>query len=489
MAEPPRPPPERLVIRQSGQLVRGRRAGDQHLRLARRPASQQIAVPDRVARRRAWHPAVVFVYGFVGLILAGTVGLSLPVASANGQWTPLLDALFTATSAVCLTGLVVVDTGTYWSAVGHVVILALMQLGGFGFMTSSTLLLLLIGHRVSLRERVLLREALGGGGLGSVLTLARRVLVFTLICETLGIVLLSARFAAEMDPLQALWWGVFHSVSAFNNAGFDLVGGYRSLIPYSHDPLVLLTTSTLFVVGATSYTAMEDLVKERRFVHLTLDTKLVVVTMAGLLVAGTLALLFTERANPETLGGMEPGARLLNAYFQAATRTAGFSSVDIGKLTDDGLLVMIGLMFVGGASASTAGGIKVQTFSVLLFAILSVSRGQEEVVAFRRRVPTAQVLRALAVALLAVALVFLMTFSLNLTERFATLRVAFEAVSAAATVGLSTGITPDTTPAGRVILIVAMFFGRLGPLTLALALAARERHAPYHWPEETIKIG
>jgi trk system potassium uptake protein TrkH len=356
-------------------------------------------------------------------------------------------------------------------------------------MTSSTLLLLLIGHRVSLRERVLLREALGGGGLGSVLTLARRVLVFTLICETLGVLLLSARFAAEMDPLQALWWGVFHSVSAFNNAGFDLVGGYRSLIPYSHDPLVLLTTSTLFVVGATSYTAMEDLVKERRFVHLTLDTKLVVVTMAGLLVAGTLALLFTERANPETLGGMEPGARLLNAYFQAATRTAGFSSVDIGKLTDDGLLVMIGLMFVGGASASTAGGIKVQTFSVLLFAILSVSRGQEEVVAFRRRVPTAQVLRALAVALLAVALVFLMTFSLNLTERFATLRVAFEAVSAAATVGLSTGITPDTTPAGRVILIVAMFFGRLGPLTLALALAARERHAPYHWPEETIKIG
>jgi trk system potassium uptake protein TrkH len=489
MPEQPPPVPRHPVVRQSTEIVVGRRPGDRHVRLARPPRSERVRLPNVAAPRTPWHPAVVFVYGFVILIMIGAILLALPIASAAGQWTPFLDALFTATSAVCLTGLVVVDTGTYWSGFGQAIILALIQIGGFGFMTSSTLLLLLIGRRVSLRERLLLREALGGGGIGSVLTLARRILIFTVIAEATGVLLLTTHFLYTTEAPIALWWGLFHAVSAFNNAGFDLVGDYRSLIPYNHNPLVLLTIATLFILGALSYTTVQDVIQRRRFARLALDSKLVLTTTLGLLIAGTALLLFTERVNADTLGAMDVGPRLLNAFFLSATRTAGFSTVDIGKLTDDGLLVLIALMFIGGSAGSTAGGIKVQTFSILFFAIVAAIRGVNEVQAFRRRVPMNQVLRAIAIALLGVAWAFAISFALNITERSVALRSVFEAVSAFSTVGLSTGITPETSSWGRVVLIVAMFTGRLGPLTLALALAARERPARYHWPEETIKLG
>lgn len=432
----------------------------------------------------------MFVSAFAAVILAGGVALALPVASADGRWTSFLDALFTATSAVCVTGLVVVDTGTYWSGVGQAIILVLMQLGGFGFMAGATLLLLLPGHRTTLRERLLIRESVGGGGLGAALALARRMVLLGLLAEAAGAAVLAAFFLHEGEGLRALWWGVFHAVAAFTNGSFDLTGGYRSLTPYSRAPVVLLTIAGLIVLGGISYTVADDILKRRRFVRLTLDTKLVLVTTAGLLVLGTAGVLFTERTNPDTLGAMGPGPRILNAFFLAVVpRTAGFSSVDIGRMTEAGQIVLIPLMFIGGASGSMAGGIKVQTFSLLFFAIISAVRGLPEVEAFRRRVPTAEVLRAIAVALLSVALVFGAAFALNVSERVAFLRVLFEAVSAFGTVGLSTGITPETSAAGRMILIATMFVGRLGPLTLFLALAARERHARYRWPEEAVKIG
>jgi trk system potassium uptake protein TrkH len=450
---------------------------------------QRVALPRLPERRAAWHPAVVFTYVFGGLILAGTVLLALPVSSAAATQTPLLDSLFTATSAVCLTGLVVVDTGSHWSGFGHAVILVLVQLGGIGFMTSSTMLLVLVGSGVTIRQRLLLREALGGGTLGSVLVLARRVIVFSLVLEAAGAAILTVRFLDIAEPPRAVWWGIFHAVSGFNNAGFDLLGGYRSLTSFSHDPAVLLTIAILMLAGATSYAVVEDVLTRRRFVRLALDTKLVLISMLCLTVLGTLAMLFTERANAATLGGMEPLPRLLNAFFMTAARTGGFTSVDVAHLTEDGLVVLMALMFVGGAAASTAGGIKLQTFSILFFAIVSSVRGRHQVEAFRRRVPQALVMRALSVALLGVATVFALFFCLNLTEHFAFEQVLFEAFSAFSTVGLSTGITPETTSAGRVILILAMFVGRLGPLSLALALAAREHRPSYQWPEEPIRIG
>jgi len=431
----------------------------------------------------------VFVVGFAAVILVGTALLTLPISSASGQWTPALDALFTATSAVCVTGLVVVDTATYWSGFGQVVILALFQVGGVGFMTSSTALLLLRRRRATLRERLLLREALGAGELGSVLTLARNVIVFTLIIEGVGAIILTLRFLGEVEAPRALWWGVFHAVSAFNNAGFDLFGQNRGLTDYSRDPMVLLPLAALFVIGGLSYSAVEDVVKHRQFVALALDTKIVLVVTTGLTVFGTLALLFTERANAGTFGEMEPGTRLLNAFFHTVSRTAGFSAVDFSRMTEDGLFVLMGLMFIGGSAASTAGGIKVQTFGLLFFAIVAAVRGLDEVEAFRRRVPMPQVLRALSIALLSIALVFAVSLVLNVAEQFVFHRVLFEAISALATVGYSTGITLEASPVGRAILIFSMFIGRLGPLTLVLALAARTRQTTHRWTEEAIKIG
>jgi trk system potassium uptake protein len=476
-------------IRSGSQELAGRHAADRRVRVSRAQPAVTVALPRLPGRRATWHPAVVFIYVFGGLIVAGTIILSLPVSSASMTWTPVLDALFTATSAVCLTGLVVVDTGTHWSAVGQVVLLLLMQIGGIGFMTSSTMLFILVGSGVTIRQRLLLREALGGGTLGSVLHLARRVIVFTLIAEVAGAVILSLRFLGATDPLRAVWWGIFHAVSGFNNAGFDLIGGYQSFIGFNQDGVILLTTGLLMLAGAISYAVVEDVFAERRFVRLTLDTKLVLLSMGGLLTVGTFALLFTERTNPATLGGMDALHRLLNAFFMAAARTGGFTSIDVGLLTEDGLIVLMALMFIGGAAASTAGGIKVQTFSILFFAIVSSVRGRQDVEAFRRRVPQVLVMRAMSVALLGVATVFLLFFCLNITEQFAFQQLLFEAFSAFSTVGLSTGITPEMSPAGRVILIVAMFVGRLGPLSLALALAAREHRPAYQWPTEQIRIG
>ncbi len=490
MERDPASKPRGPVRRQSGELLTGTHVGDRRLRVARRAESKDIPIPELAPRRRATHPALVFVYGFSGIIFAGAIVLTTPLASADGRWTPFLDALFTATSAVCVTGLAVVDTGTYWSGIGQATVLLLIQLGGLGFMTSSTLLLLALRRQTSLRERMLLSEAHGSGGVGSVLALTKKVALFTAVAEAAGAGILTLRFLAELDPLRAVWWGVFHAVSAFNNAGFDVTGDFRSLISYQDDPVVLLTVAGLLMTGGLSYNVVEDLVRRRGFTRLSVDTKLVLVTTAALVAIGTVALLFTERNNPDTLGALPTGPRLLNAFFQAVTpRTAGFSSVDIGKVTDSGLFVMIALMFIGGASGSTAGGIKVQTFSLLFFAIVSAVRGSPHVQAFRREVPLVHVMRAIAVALLSIAVVFSAAFALSATEGFAFLRVLFEAVSAFGTVGLSTGITPETTALGRVVLILTMFTGRLGPLTLVLALAARQRRRTYRWAPEAVRIG
>jgi trk system potassium uptake protein TrkH len=485
-------PPVPARVRQSGEALTGRHVGDRRMRIARRPETQQIPVPEMAQRPRpAGNPAVFFLYSFVALIAIGTVLLMLPFAGTAGEWTSPLTALFTATSAVCVTGLVVVDTGTYWSGFGQAVILLLFQVGGLGFMTSSTALFLLMGRRITLRDRVLLKESLAMGGLGTVYQLARRILLFTLVAEVAGAVLLTARFLAEVDPLLALWWGVFHSASAFNNAGFDLFGNFRGLTAYSQDLTVLAPIIVLFVLGSSSYPVVLDLLTHRRrFARLSLDTKLVVTTTAAMLVLGTAALLVIEHANPRTLGAMDLGTRVLNAFFLAASRTAGFSTVDLGSMSEGGLLVLIGLMFVGGAAGSTAGGIKVQTFAVLFFAILSAVRGDDEVRAFRRTLPLMLVMRALAVALLSIAWVFAVALALNLAEDSHVFgHVLFEAFSAFGTVGYTAGVTPSFSPAGQMILVVAMFAGRLGPLSLVLAIAAREHQVRYRWAQESARIG
>jgi len=428
--------------------------------------------------------------GFAATILVGSLLLTLPVANREGVVTPYVTALFTATSAVCVTGLVVVDTKDYWSPLGQAIILLLIQVGGLGFMTSSTLLLLLTGRRFSLRERVWLREAHGVTSLGGVLRLTRRVLLVTAIIEGVSGVILFFRFAAEYRWDWALWMGVFHAVSAFNNAGFDIIGGFKSVTVYNRDPVVLLDIAFTIILGGISFTAIIDTVRTRSFRHLMLDTKMVLVTTAALLLVGTLGLLGIEYANPSTLGGMDLATKLMNAYFSAVTpRTAGFNSIEVGKMTEAGLLLTIALMYIGAASGSTGGGIKVNTFAVLTAAVISSIRGRRVATAFGRELPQDHVYRALTVALLALGLVFGVTLVLALVEPFGTLRLLFEVTSAFGTVGLSTGITPDLSTAGKLLIVLTMYVGRVGPLTLALALAQKEQPARHSFPEGRLKIG
>ena len=473
--------------------LQGRRPGDQRVRIERtQPRDYHVAPTNRI-RRPPPPPGVVLVLGFGALILVGTVLLMLPISSAAGTWTPPIDALFTATSAVCVTGLVVVDTGTHWSPFGHVVIFALIQTGGFGFMTGSTLLLfLLVGRRTGLRDRVLIQASTGVPDLGSVTSLVKRVAIFTVVCEGVAAIALSVAFLFRgHDLAESAWWGAFHSVSAFNNAGFDLIGDFQSLTDFADDPFVLVPIAILIVLGGLGFAIVGDVVGKWRWTRIALETKIVLVMTAVLLFGGAAAIASFEWTNPATLGAMPEAQRPLNALFESATlRTAGFSALSTGGLTEASLFIVMALMFIGGASGSTAGGIKVNTFSILLVAIVSTARGRPSAEAFGRRIPHILIYRALSVALLSIAAVFLVALGLEvLTPNASFVQVLFEAVSAVGTVGASTGITRDLPDLARLIVVLAMFVGRLGPLTLVLALTARARPIAYRPAVETMRIG
>jgi trk system potassium uptake protein TrkH len=472
-------------------LLPGRRPGDRRVRVGRvRPEIVEVA--PRRRRRRPIPPPLAVVLGFAALIAVGTVLLALPPASADGSWTNPVTTLFTATSAVCVTGLVVVDTATHWSPFGQLVILALIELGGFGIATSSTLLLVLaIGRRTGLRDRLAVKESTGTRDLGAVMPALRRIAFFTIAVQAVGAaVLYVGRLAAGDDPLASAWWSIFHAGSAFNNAGFDIVGGFRSLVPYNEDPVVLTTIAVLIVLGGLGFAIAADVGERRGWRRLTLETKIVLVLTAILLVGGAVFVGAAEWDNPATLGSLSPAARAMNAAFlSVSARTAGFNSVDTGLLLPPTLFVVMALMFIGGASGSTAGGIKVNSLGVLVVAVLSVARGNPSAGAFGRRVPHTVVYRALAVATLGVIIVFAGTLAVEIATEDALVGVLFEAVSAFGTVGLSTGITPGLPEPALLVLVLVMFAGRLGPLTLVVALAARARPVASRPAVESLRIG
>ena len=473
--------------------LQGRRPGDRRVRIERvAPQVFALVAPRRLKPPPS--PSLVLVAGFTLLIAVGTVLLMLPPMAVAGTWTSPLTAFFTATSAVCVTGLVVVDTATHWTPAGQVVILALIQLGGFGFMTSSTLLLfLLVRRRTGLRDRILVQESIGAPQMGDVMAVVRRVALFTVIAEVAGAIVLAFAFAEAAGlsgPAQALWWGAFHSISAFNNAGFDLTGGFQSLIPFAGAPQILVPLAVLITLGGLGFAIVADTLAKRRWKALAVETRIVLLTSLVLVASGAGLILVLEWGNPSTLGALPAADRILVATFESVSlRTAGFSSRDMASYRDATLFVMMVLIFIGGASGSTAGGIKVTTFSVLLVAIMSAVRGRAWVEAFGRRIPDALVLRAVAVALLSVAFVVLVSLALTLTADVQFIDAAFEAVSAFGTNGMSTGTTRVVQPIGLIITALAMFVGRLGPLTLVIALAARARPAAHRPAIESVRIG
>lgn len=458
-------------------------------RTIRRVPRVEVEVEPERRRRLNVRPQqlpIILVAGFAFVILIGTVLLSLPIASADREWTGPVTSLFVATSAVCVTGLTPVDTGTYWSGFGQAVILVLIQLGGFGFMTSATLLFLIFGWRVGLRERLFLSESLDLPRAGGVVNLVRRAMIFTGAAEAIGFIILTARFALDEPFPTALWNGLFHSISAFNNAGFDVFGNFRSLEERG-DAVVLLTVSVLVLVGGIGYLVIEDL-RSGGLRGLSLDSKMILRMTAALLAAGFIAVLILEWDT--TLAGRALPDRLLQSWFHSVTpRTAGFNSLPTGEMNDETLFFTMALMFVGGASGSTAGGIKLGALAILIALTFSLVRGHAQPEASGREIRRADVDRALTVTILSATLVFVVALSLAAGHAGEFLPLAFEATSAFGTVGLSTGVTPDLTQPGLLIVTATMFIGRLGPLTLVLALTQRVRPQRRRLAEDRVRVG
>jgi trk system potassium uptake protein len=433
---------------------------------------------------------LTLVYGFAILIAVGTVLLMLPLASNDGQWTSFVNCLFTATSAVCITGLVVVDTLDHWSFFGQLIIMLLIQFGGLGIMTSATILIMAAGRRIGLGGRILIRESAGVSGIGGIVRLTRNIVFFTLIAEAIGTIIFFLRFSNEYELPMSVWVSVFQTVSAFNNAGFDIFGGFRSLSGYSADYLVLLTTAGLIILGGISFVVINNVYKSRGLHHSSIDTKLVLLITAILLASGTIVILATEYKNPGTLGALPLPAKIVNAFFQSVTsRTAGFSSFNTGALATYSLFFTMILMFIGGSSGSTAGGIKVNTVGLIIATIWGTIRGKEHPEAFGREFPVQQIFRAMTLLVISLGIIALIFFVLSVTEQFPSLNILFETVSALGTVGLSTGITPGLSTIGKIVIIFTMFIGRLGPLTLTLALTRAQRISKYHYPQDSIRIG
>ncbi|MGY1846199.1 MULTISPECIES: TrkH family potassium uptake protein [unclassified Blastococcus] len=437
------------------------------------------------------HPGRMIAFGFAVAVAAGTGLLSLPVATAGPGRADVLAALFQATSAVSLTGLVTVDTGTYWSGFGQAVLLLLIQAGGLGIMTVASLLVLLLSQRLGLRARLVAQAETKSLSASEVRRVIRNVVLFSLASEVLVAVVLAVRFATEYaEPLpSAAYSGVFHAISSFNNAGFAL--NADSIVQYVADPWISLTMAVAVIVGGLGFPVVFELARSwRRPGTWSVLTRVTVVVTVALLVIGTLGYLAAEARNPATLGPLCPGATVMAAFVAAVVpRSAGFNNVDIAALQPETLLLTDTLMFIGGGSAGTAGGIKVTTFGLLAYVLWAELRGDADVEVGRRRVPGTNQRQALAVALLGMGLVILAALTLEALTHVALDRALFEAVSAVATVGLSTGITADLPPAAQLVVVLLMFIGRIGPLTLASALALRERGRRFQLPEERIIVG
>ncbi|TCT14693.1 trk system potassium uptake protein TrkH [Natranaerovirga pectinivora] len=448
-------------------------------------------------------PAQILVLGFLFVIFLGGFLLNLPIASRDGDSVGFINAIFTATSAVCVTGLVVVNTLAHWTLFGQIVILVLIQIGGLGFMTMTTAIFILIGRKITLKERLIIQEALNEYTLSGMVRLIRKILLGTFIIEGMGAILLSIRFVPMYGLSRGIFMSIFHSVSAFCNAGFDIIGG-NSLTPFAGDLLVNVIIILLIVLGGLGFTVWWDIIRvgkekvaknhsfKRFFQKLTLHTKLVLVISSFLIMLGFVFFFLVEFNNPNTLGQMSLPNKILAALFQGVTpRTAGFNTFDLSLMNDASKFMTIILMFIGGSPAGTAGGVKTVTIGVIVLSVLSVIKGKERTEVFNRTIPRDVLRRALAVIVISLGVVISVTMLLSLSETGDFMDIFFESTSAFATVGLSLGFTSTLTYFGRIIIAITMFIGRLGPVTMALAFSLRsnKNKGQVKKPEERVMVG
>lgn len=413
--------------------------------------------------------------------------MSLPISSAKGIPTNFLDAYFTANSATCVTGLVVLDTGVHFSLFGLILIICLMQIGGLGYMTFSVFFVLVLRKKLFVSERLMVQEALNMSSGKEVIDILKKIFAIVFTVEAAGVLILFLRWLPEFGFGKGLLYAIFHAVSAFNNAGFALPPNNANLMPYVTDIVINLTITTLIIIGGIGFVVISDVLKG---IKLSLHSKLAITTTLLLIVCGTMAILFLEYSNPKTFGDLSFGQKVLASYFQAVTpRTAGFNTVNIGSMLAPTLIITMFLMFIGASPGGTGGGIKTTTFAVLIGTIRATLKGLKDTVMFRRRIPHETVRRAFTITTLAVFVVVGSALLLEYTDRFSLMESAFEVFSAFGTVGLSMGITPKLSSIGKIIIIIVMFIGRVGPLSLALSLLIQHKEPRIEYPKEHISIG
>ncbi|MDU2490609.1 MAG: potassium transporter TrkG [Clostridium celatum] len=422
-------------------------------------------------------PSRIIVLGFLMVILLGTILLMLPISINEGKDVSFIDALFTSTSAVCVTGLIAIDTADTFTIFGRTVVAFLIQIGGLGVTSVGVGFIMLMKRKIGIKERTLIKESMNLDSLKGVVKLVKSILLMTLIFESIGVILSYVVFSKDYAPLDALGISLFHSVAAFNNSGFDILGGLQNLIPYQNNILLNLTTCGLIILGGIGFLVIKEIIEVKSFKKFTLHTKIVIIMTVILLIVGTILLKLTE--NISWLGAF---------FFSTSARTAGFSTYPLSSFTNAGLFVIIILMFIGASPGSTGGGIKTTTLFTLYKSIYSTSTNKH-CIAFKRKIPLAVILKAFNITILALFIICIGTFILSILEpNYTFMQLLFEVTSAFGTVGLSTGITPDLSDISKAIISLIMFIGRLGPMTIATIWCCKEP-SNAHYSEETVIIG
>ncbi|MEG4211743.1 TrkH family potassium uptake protein [Microcoleus sp. S13_B4] len=435
--------------------------------------------------------------GFLAVILVGALLLMMPFSTIDGTWSDPITALFTSTSSVCVTGLSVVDVGKYYSFWGQLCLVLLVQIGGLGYMTATTFLLLLLGRRFGLKDKIALQQSLDKSGLAGVVQLVQSILATTLLFELTGVFLLMTVFVPQYGFKQGVWSAIFHSVNSFNNAGFSIYSD--NLIGYISSPMVNFTVTGLIIFGGIGYQVIMEMYlwlrdrfnKSPICTVFSLNFKVVTTTTAVLLILGTLAFLVLEYDNPNTFGSLNFPQKVMAAWFQSVTpRTAGFNTISIGQMTEASLFLTIALMFIGASPGSTGGGIKTTTFRILFCCTTAVIEGQEDVECYQRQIPPAMILKTISVVFGSLLVAFTSAILIELTNpQVEFIAALYEAVSAFATVGLSTGITPTLSAIGKLILIATMYIGRVGILLLVSAAFGDPKPRSFKYAEESLLVG
>ncbi len=435
------------------------------------------------------NPPQVLALGFLSLILIGSILLNLPIASSSGSSIGYVNSLFTSASAVCVTGLTVLNTARDFTPFGQVIIITLIQFGGLGIMTLATVGYIIMGKKISFKERLMIKEQLNTESIQGIVKLTKKVIGYTFFLEMMGSLLLALRFVPMFGFEKGLAFSIFHAISAYCNAGFDIFGD--SLIIFQNDYYVLLILSLLIILGGLGFTVYADLLAKDKLRKLTLHSKVVLIMTGSLLIIGTLSFLLFESSNPDTLGSMNFPSRLANSFFQSVSpRTAGFYSVDMSKIRETTIFSTIMLMFIGGSPGSTAGGIKTTTFACLLLTTISVVKGEEDVNCLNRRLPFETIKRAVSIFLIGLAIVFSTAIILTITDSsLKFINLLFESTSAFGTVGLTTGITDKLSTLGRLVITLTMYIGRVGPLTMAYAFARRNMKRDYRNAPGNLMVG